>query len=65
MVKFRDYIKTVENDIKMKKREEKEKVELEECRKKWSLNPKNKGKVGPWIHYKKPTKKEEAKLTHA
>ena len=64
MVKFRDHVKRVENDAKMKKLEAKEKLELDSCRRQWGLKAKNKGKVGPWIHYKKPTKKEEALKTH-
>jgi len=65
MVKFRDHVKTVENDIKMKKEKAEEEADLKACRRSWLVAHKGQENQAPWLHYKKPTKKHEADLTHA
>lgn len=63
MVKFRDHVKTVENDIKMKKLKTEEESDLKACRRSWLIR--HKGQKAPWLTYKKPTKNEEENMTHA
>jgi len=59
MVEFRDHVKTVENDIKMKKRKEEEDADLKACRRTWLLHHKGQESQAPWKTYKKPSKNME------
>jgi hypothetical protein len=51
MVKFRDHVKTVENDIKMKKEKAEDEADLKTCRTRWLLAHPGKENDTPWKNY--------------